>query len=710
MDLSVRLVLAIRDWVARWSGLGTSLLLGAYLVAHQRRALPGPADVAALAVLVASSSRLLVRRLRPTYAEEHRHLELALVTHAVVGVEALVTLVGSDQGRSYQPAVYAVLMLAAVLIRPIVAAGSVAFTILLEAGLLLADGSPPGYARLFAPLVLALLFTSSNFAIFKTEVARVRRFAHARFDAELQKMKDAARSYRVLTGPGGSVGPRPSSKGEDDRAYYGAVEEIRSALQFALDLVRSTLKLRTAVLLWQDAGGQYFRVQELCSSEQGLSTGPFPAHDGIVAAAVSGRKLVTVTGTRAARHVPYYPRSVAVGCVCAVPVVDHGHVRGVLLVDRPEKTAISGHEEGVLLTATRFIQRAIENERVFAQLERAKLEQGKLYRAADRLAAATTEAQVIEVGVNSAREFTAFDFAVVTLFDRNALEHEICAASGEDMQSYVGRRFAHNSGLVSMSIANRHPLPYRGDYDPIRQLVFARGIELPPLSSLLVVPLLVHERALGSLVLGSKRRGAFGGAARTTLEVLASHLAVSLANARMLKRLEELATVDGLTGLLNKRALMDSASQKIRSAQRFGKALSVLICDLDHFKRVNDEHGHDVGDAVIRQFAEILHAARRDIDVVGRFGGEEFVVICEETAETGALQLAERIRAELEARVLSGVAEGLRITCSIGVATFPSAGRDWEALFKSADEALYASKRGGRNRVTLWDERVHAAA
>src|SRR5690606_17150308 len=125
-------------------------------------------------------------------------------------------------------------------------------------------------------------------------------------------------------------------------------------------------------------------------------------------------------------------------------------------------------------------------------------------------------------------------------------------------------------------------------------------------------------------------------AARSMLEVLASHLAVSLSNARMVKQLEERATTDGLTGLLNKRAMLEHAEEKLRAAKRFGRRLSVLIADIDHFKSVNDTYGHDVGDVVIKGLANIHRQAKRNTDAVARFGGEEFVTICDETDAEGA--------------------------------------------------------------------------
>jgi diguanylate cyclase (GGDEF)-like protein len=310
--------------------------------------------------------------------------------------------------------------------------------------------------------------------------------------------------------------------------------------------------------------------------------------------------------------------------------------------------------------------------------------------------------------VSQAREFTAFQFAAVTLLRKGA-EHEICAVSGAGSGELVGKTFRDGTGLVGMVVENRHPLPYRGQCDAEVQVLFTRGLAGPKLPSLLVLPLLVHREVLGTLILGSEVPGGFGADVRVILQVLAGHVAVSLANARMVKRLEELATTDGLTGLLNKRALAEMARQKLRSAQRFGKPLSVLVCDLDHFKRVNDTYGHDVGDRVIVGFADVLRRAKRETDAVGRFGGEEFVVVCEQTDPDGAELLALRIRQELAATTFVTQDGPLAVTCSVGVATYPQAGKDWEELFKATDEALYASKRGGRDRVTLWSPRLRTA-
>lgn len=701
MDPLVRLALTLQQAIGRVAGLGLSIAFAGYLVARSHYSVSPFWDLAVLVAYLSSLLLCIVQRFRLSHPEGTARLDLELFAHLLFAVYSVLFVSGVSHSSPYHGFVYLVLMLAAAFTKPVVAFCAVAYSLGIELGFeWLSQRSLP-ISRLLAHTALALAFCSLNLLVFRAEIARVRRLSRVRVEAEIDRIKEAARSYRLLVAPNGAADARiAQQRHEDERVIHSAVEEIRSSLGFTLDLLKRTLDLRVVGLFWLDSSGQKVVLQELASQEEAIASGPFAARDGIIGAALSQSAPVSIAGPKLGRQLPYRAGHELSAAVCAVPLMDNGHPRGVLLAERQEKRPFTSAEEDFLLSTARFVLRSVENERVFVQLERAKLEQGKLYRAVDRLSASSTEADVIEVAVGSAREFASFDFAIVTLFDRESARHEICAASGEGTQGLVGRSFGHNPGLVAMAVANRHPLPYRGDYDPIRQMVFAKGIEVPALPSILVLPLLVHERALGTLVLGSRRKGAFAGDVRTILEVLASHLAVSLSNARMLRRLEDLATLDGLTGLLNKRSLLEVAAQKLRSAQRFGKSLSVLICDLDHFKQVNDTHGHDVGDVVIRGFAEVLKLVKRDIDVLGRFGGEEFVIVCEETAQTGALQLAERIRSELEDTRFATTRGELQVTCSIGIATYPTGGKEWDTLFKTADDALYVSKRNGRNRVT----------
>ena len=165
--------------------------------------------------------------------------------------------------------------------------------------------------------------------------------------------------------------------------------------------------------------------------------------------------------------------------------------------------------------------------------------------------------------------------------------------------------------------------------------------------------------------------------------------------------LRELATRDGLTGLYNHHTFYVLLGDELARAQRFNRPLSLLLLDIDHFKRVNDTHGHQAGDAVLKRLSELLGREARAIDRVCRYGGEEFTVILPETDLEAAALIAERLRASVEAQPFDVEAGApLRITVSIGVASWPLQGDDADTLVAAADAALYAAKRSGRNRIS----------
>jgi diguanylate cyclase (GGDEF)-like protein len=165
--------------------------------------------------------------------------------------------------------------------------------------------------------------------------------------------------------------------------------------------------------------------------------------------------------------------------------------------------------------------------------------------------------------------------------------------------------------------------------------------------------------------------------------------------------LQRLSSTDGLTGVHNHRHFQERLREEFRRAQRYDDALSLILLDLDHFKDVNDRHGHAAGDGVLREVAGALQRGVRETDLVARYGGEEFAVLLPRTHLTGALTVAERVRRELRALRL-GPDGALRVTASLGVSSFPHRSvLTPEQLLLTADEALYRAKHEGRDRICL---------
>ena len=160
------------------------------------------------------------------------------------------------------------------------------------------------------------------------------------------------------------------------------------------------------------------------------------------------------------------------------------------------------------------------------------------------------------------------------------------------------------------------------------------------------------------------------------------------------------ARTDALTGLNNRRAMEERGPLEMKRAQRAGTPVSVILVDVDHFKGINDRHGHEAGDAALRHIAGVLRAALRETDALGRWGGEEFIAVLNDAGVQTAAEIAERMRAAVAAARFAGVPEG--VTISLGVSTLLTVrvpAPAWEGLIKEADSLLYQAKKAGRNRV-----------
>jgi diguanylate cyclase (GGDEF)-like protein len=213
------------------------------------------------------------------------------------------------------------------------------------------------------------------------------------------------------------------------------------------------------------------------------------------------------------------------------------------------------------------------------------------------------------------------------------------------------------------------------------------------------IPLVSFGQTLGMLVMESVEEGRFQASDGESLEAVADICATAIQNAHYVERVKQLAYLDGLTGIFNRRFFELRILEEIDRARRFQTGMAVLMVDIDQFKRLNDEFGHLLGDEVLRQVSSIFSQQLRKIDVVCRYGGEEFAIVLSQTNPQHALAVAEKLRRLVENWQFPGVARP--VTISTGVATFPNHGTTRDELVKAADAGLYAAKQGGRNRVLL---------
>ncbi|MCE1247780.1 MAG: sensor domain-containing diguanylate cyclase [Firmicutes bacterium] len=220
-------------------------------------------------------------------------------------------------------------------------------------------------------------------------------------------------------------------------------------------------------------------------------------------------------------------------------------------------------------------------------------------------------------------------------------------------------------------------------------------------NNILCVPLKVYDEVIGVINISNKKTDKpFGSEDLKIIETLADQAAVAINNAR----LYEMAVTDGLTKLYIRRHFLQRMNEELRRAMRYGHQLSVMMMDIDHFKKLNDTYGHQAGDLVLIEAAKLFKRTVRGTDVVGRYGGEEFCALLPETSTSGALIIADRLRKELETMVFRYQDIDIKATMSVGVSTFPRDATDPTELMRKADIALYRSKEEGRNRVTVFSE------
>ena len=236
---------------------------------------------------------------------------------------------------------------------------------------------------------------------------------------------------------------------------------------------------------------------------------------------------------------------------------------------------------------------------------------------------------------------------------------------------------------------------------PETYVVDGDGSQATPILADAVVPLIYQGAFLGILLVRSDDTSrVWAGNELLLLHTVADQLAVAVNQAHLFAQMEQQALTDGLTGCYNRRSFEMQLERDLHLATRICQPVSLIMLDLDNFKHINDQAGHEAGDLALTMLAGVLRAELRAVDTAARFGGDEFVIILPQAHTAGAVLVADRLRTRIEQMNVPGFG---RVTSSFGVATFPDHASSRDTLVVAADRALYNSKNSGRNRVTVTD-------
>ena len=280
----------------------------------------------------------------------------------------------------------------------------------------------------------------------------------------------------------------------------------------------------------------------------------------------------------------------------------------------------------------------------------------------------------------------------VYLTDRGGRAKNQVFSAGKGMSGYV---IAHGKSLI---IHDKLEEEQNARQDGLEFIHFGSP---EAIRSILVVPMWLGGEVIGSISAQSYQPRAYNEEDLALLEMLASYAAIALENSHLFNKIQRLAITDSLTDIYNRRHLFVLGQREFNRARRFKRPLSVIFIDIDHFKKINDHYGHRAGDQALILIARTIQDHIRDIDVVGRYGGEEFLLFIPEVDLDTSRQIAERIRTSVELALMKSLYSKPSVTISLGVVELTDDTPSLSALVARADAAMYDAKRNGRNRVAV---------
>lgn len=342
---------------------------------------------------------------------------------------------------------------------------------------------------------------------------------------------------------------------------------------------------------------------------------------------------------------------------------------------------------------------AIRNARLFEQAKQRAAEAETLSEAGATVAESLRMEEAIQQILKQLERVIKHNSATVQILQDDYVE--VIGERGLPQgKSLLGTRFYLSENAPSARVINQRQPVLSGDTSHD----FEKVIYTQETKPFLGVPLIVQERVIGVLAIYNHVSNSFTTKQVHLVQAFANQVAIVIENARLFERVEKLAITDPLTGLLNRRYFFELFENEVERAKRYHLPFSILLMDIDHFKLVNDYHGHQVGDQVLQKTALKIKDCLREVDVLARYGGEEFIALLPNTDPEQALLSAERLRCVIENMLFETTTDTLKITLSLGVAGFDLAqSGSVDVLLAHADKALYQAKQLGRNQVVVSD-------
>ncbi|MBI9044301.1 MAG: GAF domain-containing protein [Anaerolineaceae bacterium] len=403
------------------------------------------------------------------------------------------------------------------------------------------------------------------------------------------------------------------------------------------------------------------------------------------------QELYGIFGTKANAHIRSW---------LGVPLVFNNEVIGMLSIDREQKGKFTETDQKMGLAFADQVAIALTNSYLFESEQQKAIEAEALRQAGMALTTTLNRKEIISRILEQLAFVVPYDSATVMMVHGD--DFEVVAERGfPEGVTFLGE-CAHKSEKVPNFIVRETVQPLILKNAPEEFEIFRSEPHVYTISWL-GVPIINQNMVVGVLNLDSKQFNWFTEDHARLAKAFADQVAIAMENARLFEEIQHLAITDGLTGMINRRHFFYLAQKEMARVKRYQLSLSLIMLDFDNFKKINDSYGHFIGDQVLQNGIWKIQNLLREVDIVSRYGGEEFVVLLPETGLAYATKTAERIRQQFSELPVSTTAGDIFVTISLGISSTEFEREiDLEVLLERADNALYASKEAGKNKVHTW--------
>jgi diguanylate cyclase (GGDEF)-like protein/PAS domain S-box-containing protein len=565
-----------------------------------------------------------------------------------------------------------------------------------------------------------------QYLLAKTGKVRAVEFQLHRYDGEIIWVRDTStvihdEERNILYYEGGLEDITERVEAEEKlRAYQVRVESERAQRQLAetlrevMNSINATLEQSeifelvltnldkvvpydsSTLMLIQDKNMQVLAAQGFSDPEE-VQAIEFPIQeDELFQGIVETQKPLVITNLKEEPHYHGYTAAHYVRSWIGVPLISQDEVIGILTLDSRTANAYGEREAQVAFTFASQVVTAIRNASIYENERQRANELAALRETVTDISVKIELPELLRTMLERATTLLKSSSGELALYDQEEGDLVI-AVCHQTTSDYTGQRIKIGEGAVGHVAQTREPLLIP-DYQtwegslPDFASAQARGV--------MAVPMVVRGKLVGVIVLADYHTGRqYNESDISLLTLYAQQAAIAIDNAQLYDKAQHLATIDPLTGINNRMQLFELGWVEFARARRYGSDLSAMMMDIDYFKRINDTYGHATGDQVLEFLAGIFTQNLRDSDILGRYGGEEFVILLPETNIEAASSTAERLRIQIAETPFHSKDGKISITISIGVVDLQDDIPDLASLIDCADTAMYIAKNKGRNRI-----------